>query len=142
MTLAPFGLPATLDEIVTRNRERWQIGLATATETAALAGAVCAAPGEERDILADWRLIAIRDRHMGEVMIVLLADAMRAGTNWSTSLVKTVDFDRRLARTRNSVYALADHGEGEPPLLHLLHLCATLHAWGVGTSLGAPAIFY
>lgn len=142
MTSAPFGLPATLDEIVTRNRDRWQIGLATATEVAALAGAVRAAPGEERDLLADWRLIAIRDRHVGNAMLILLADAARAGTNWSTSLVKAVDFERGVARTRNSVYALADRGEGEPPLLHLLHLCATLHAWGVGGALGAAQVFY
>lgn len=64
MTSAPFGFPATLDEIVTRNRDRWQIGLATAAEMAALAGAVRAAPGEEKDLLADWRLIAIRDLHV------------------------------------------------------------------------------
>lgn len=142
MTSAPFGLPATLDEIVTRNRDRWQIGLATAAEIAALAGAVRAAPGEERDLLANWRLVAIRNRCMGKAMIILLADAARIGMNWSTSLVKAVDFDRRLARTRNSVYALGGRGKGEPPLLHLLHLCATLHAWGVGGALGAPVVFY
>lgn len=142
MTSAPFRLPATLDEIVTRNRDRWQIGLATAAEIAALAGAVRAAPGEKKDILADWRLIAIRDRHTGEAMFILLADAARAGTNWSTSLVMAVDFKRRLARTRNSVYALGAHGEGEPPLIHRLHLCAMLHAWGVGAVFGAPEIFY
>lgn len=142
MTQAPFGLPATLDEIVTRNRDRWQIGLATAAEIAALTGSICATPGEERDILADWRIVAIRDRQMGDAMFILLADAVRAGTNWSTSLVKTVDFERCLARTRNSVYALAKRGEGEPPLLHRLHLCATLHAWGVGVAWGAPEVFY
>lgn len=142
MTSAPFGLPATLDEIVTRNRDRWRIGLATAAEIAALTGAVRATPGEERDLLVNWRLVAIRNRCMGETMIILLANAARAGTNWSTSLVKAVDFKRRLARTRNSVYALGNRGEGEPPLLHVLHLCATLHAWGVGAALGAAQIFY
>lgn len=142
MTSAPFSLPATLDEIVTRNRDRWQIGLATAAEIAALAGALHAAPGEEKDLLADWRLIAIRDRHVGDATLILLADAARAGTSWSTSLVKAVDFERRMARTRNSIYALGDRGQDEPPLLHLLHLCATLHAWGVGATLGALKVFY
>ncbi|MGH7058068.1 MAG: hypothetical protein ACREFZ_09345, partial [Acetobacteraceae bacterium] len=73
MSPAPFGLPATLDEIVTRNRNRWQIGLATAAEIAALVSAVHSAPGEERDILADWRPVAVRDRHMGDAMVILLA---------------------------------------------------------------------
>jgi len=128
-------IPTTLDAIVRRNRDTCEIGLAIPTEIDALRGDIDAPFGTEKDVLTDWRFIAFRIRER-RTALVLLGDAKRQGFILSTSEVQVVSRDGSRVRTRNSIYALARAGEGEPPLPHLLQLCATLHAWGLGRFLG------
>ena len=95
MTREPqFPFPTTLDEIVTRNRDRIQIGLATESEVAALAAAVDCGPGAEKDVLNAWRLVAMRHLPSGNTVVQLLGDRIRARGPVITSPVLGLDVER------------------------------------------------
>lgn len=123
-----------------QNRDLYAINQANEGEIAALSCAIDAAPGSERDVLDDWRLVVIRARQSAEpAWIVLLGDAEQQRFILCTSEVLALDLGRGVARTRNSIYRLHNSGIGEP---RILHLCAALHTWGVGNRLGALNIYY
>jgi hypothetical protein len=136
----PF--PTILDEIVTRNRDRVQIGLATESEVAALAAAVDCGPGEEKDVLNGWRLVAMRHLPSGDTVVQLLGDRVRARGPVITSPVLGLDVERCRARTRNSIYRLASKGQGEPPIEQIIGFCAYLHRRGLGQALGVIDAFF
>jgi len=133
-------IPRTLDAIVNRNRALCEIGLATPSEIDGLRGDIDAPAGAEKDVLTDWRFIAFRIRQH-QTALVLLGDAERQSLILCTSEVQVASRDGARVRTRNSIYALARAGEGEPPVQHLLQLCATLHEWGLGRILGALEVW-
>lgn len=139
----PFDLPipTTLDEVVTKNRELYEIRLATQDEIDALRGEIDAPTGAEKDVMCDWRLIAIRDRRQLIAQLVLLGDVWGKPTIRCTSEVLVISPNKQRIRTRNSIYGLTRAGEGEPPQIHLLHLCSTLHGWGLGQILGAIEVW-
>jgi hypothetical protein len=142
MTTAPkIPTPATLDEIVTRHRGVIQIGLATEAEIATLAGVVDAGPNQGKDMLSDWRLVSIRHIPTGDVVVRLLGDRVHTRGPVITSPVVGLDLERGRARTWNSIYGLADRGDGEPPPEQILGLCAWLHRRGFGKALGVIHIF-
>jgi hypothetical protein len=134
-------IPATLDAIVTRNRERCEIGLATEAEIEALHGDIDAPASREKDLLTDYRFIAFRIQQCRTTRLVLLGEAMRQAVILCTSEVQVLSRNGSCVRTRNSIYRLAGQGEGEPPVAHLLHFCATLHEWGLGPILGVLEVW-
>jgi hypothetical protein len=142
--------PRSLDDIVRVNRDRYQLGIATPDEFAALVGNV--EPGRVKATLDQWRIVAFRniasdlapgrDRVFDEVSLSLLGrDAERRGL-WMTSQVRRIDQSSGLVLTRNSIYRLGFPGAGEPPSDHLIHVAAMTHVWGVGDLIGAPMFFY
>ena len=137
-------IPKSLDDVVRRNRDKMRIGRATLEEIARRMAAV--EPEDPRDTLEEWRIIAFRTEApfglFGDGMLLLLGYATEARASWITSEIQRIDFDRRLVRTRNSVYRLGTPGQGEPPTEDLAVLCAVLHEWGVGDLLGAPHFFF
>lgn len=133
----------TLDAIVTRGRERFQIGLATPAEMATLAAIIDVAAGSEKDVLEDWRLVALRNLQSPcDAAFVLLGHATRQQMNLCTSDVVGLAVEHAVARTKHSIYRLGTAGSGEPPTQHILHLCATLHMWGFGEEFGVPYVYY
>jgi hypothetical protein len=142
-------IPKSLDDIVRKSRDRFQIALATAEELAGLAATIEAGP--IRDTITEWRIIAFRaiglsvdaqTQAVSRSLLLLLGRAAGTRCPWITSAVTEIDFDRRLVRTQNSLYRLGARGEGEPPQEDLICVCAATHRWGVGKRIGAPAFFY
>ena len=112
--------------------------LATASEILALSGNV--SRGRNRGLVTNWRLVAIELARRPARVILL---GTRHGENYGTSLVQAIDGSARRIRTRSgSIYTLAEAGQGEPPLEHLLHLCHLFHRWGVGQPLEVPRVWY
>ena len=142
-------IPKSLDDIVRKSRDRFQIALATVEELAGLAATIEAGP--IRDTITEWRIIAFRaiglsvdaqTQAVSRSLLLLLGRAAGTRCPWITSAVTEIDIDRRLVRTQNSVYRLGARGEGEPPQEDLICVCAATHRWGVGKRIGAPAFFY
>jgi hypothetical protein len=142
-------IPRSLEDIVRKARDQFQIGLATAEEMAVLAATVEAGP--IRDTITEWRIIAFRaislsvdaqTQAVSRSLLLLLGRAAGTRCPWITSAVTEIDIDRRLVRTQNSLYRLGARGEGEPPQEDLICVCAATHRWGVGKRIGAPAFFY
>jgi hypothetical protein len=139
----PFELPipTTLDAIVTRNRGTCEIGLASDAEIEALRGDIDAPVGAEKDLLTDWRFVAFRFRQRRTTRLILLGEAIRQAVILCTSELQVISCNGPRVRTRNSIYALARAGEGEPPVPHLLQFCATLRGWGLGRILGVIEVW-
>jgi hypothetical protein len=143
-------IPRSLDDVVRANRDRFQIGLATAAEAAARAARI--EPACARDTIEAWRIVAFRIRdprddadaggQAGRSRLSLLGQSSRMKRGWITSQIMQIDFANRLVQTRNSLYALGVAGAGEPPADDLIHLCAACHIWGFGDLIGAPPFFY
>jgi hypothetical protein len=142
-------MPKSLDDIVRKNRDVLQLGLATAGELAVLAATI--EPGHSRDTIEEWRIVAFRaigprsDADMAGILsrsLSLLGRAAGMRCPWITSAVTQIDIDAGLVRTRNSLYRLGARGEGEPPQDDLICVCAAMHKCGVGELIGAPAFFY
>jgi hypothetical protein len=132
-------IPSSLDDIVRKNRDQVQIGLATIEEIAAREGAI--EPGPALDTIDEWRVVAIRQLG-SQPMLSLLGRVVGTGVRRMTSRIAVLDVARGLCRTRNSLYPLGFPGEGEPPPEDLICVCAILHRWGVGRLIGAPEFFY
>lgn len=124
-----------LDEILSRLRDRANIGGAAEEEIAALATKIPdPGPRGVRDLIDDWRLIALRLD--GRAALHLLGDSEVATPPWITSAVVGIDLEARLARTRNSLYRLGQSGIGEPPERHVRLLAYALIRQGAGPTFG------
>ncbi len=141
--------PKSLDDIVRKNREHFQIGLAKAEEFASRVAKI--EPGRSVDTIDQWRLVAFRappprlrfEREMSDkVHLSLLGEAVKARQIWTTSEVMQIDVEGGFARTQNSLYKLGIKGKGEPPREHLICVAAATHSWGWGTFIAAPEFFY
>lgn len=90
----------------------------------------------------DWRLVTFDMLKLGKNQIFLLGNNGRNA--WMTSILTGIDLENRLVTTGSgSIYRLLGETQGgEPPLDHLLHICAVFHIWGKGPVLGVPHVFY
>lgn len=122
-------VPRRLDDIVRRNRDLFEIGLATASELAAATGDVDSV-GAPRGLIDGWHVIAFRDLSIGEASLHMLG-YIRPGTGRITSDVVVLAADRSRVRTRNSLYLLGSPAVGEPDLPLLLLVAAVLRHWGI-----------
>lgn len=128
----------SLDTIISKNRDRVQLGLATVEEHAALKAPIDAGRALT-DRIREARFIALRLD--GKVSTRLLGINQRTRDSWITSAIEQIDRDR-VVTASGSVYAIASHGGGEPPLGHLLLLIRYLQDSGLGTMLGLPDVWY
>jgi hypothetical protein len=75
-------------------------------------------------------------------MLSLLGRVVGTGVRRMTSRIAVLDVARGLCQTRNSLYRLGFPGTGEPPPEDLICVCAILHRWGIGRTIGAPEFFF
>lgn len=128
----------SLDSLITRNRDRLSVGVASDDEVAAL---VVDATGGGFDGPSDgqvegWHLIALRARGRDGPLVSLRCLGWAYGDTWITSDVVAVASDRSAVRTRSgSLYRLGERGRGEihPRLVMLVG--RSLHAWGLNDAL-------
>ncbi len=132
-------IPSSLDDIVRLNRDQVQIGLATLDELTTLEGAI--EPGPTLNTIDEWRVVAIRQLG-APPMLSLLGHVVGTSIVRMTSEIAVLDVARGLCRTRNSLYRLGFPGTGEPPREDIICVCAVLHQWGFGKTIGAPEFFY
>jgi len=137
-------LPSALDDIVRANRDKVELALASEEQLAPLSKSV-AATNQVRGAISDWRFIAmtvdIPERRLWMENVYLVG--VHEGHDWITSAIQSIDRERMLVRTRNSVYRLiGDPGIGEPDTGALLGICSAFTAWGWGPMLGVPTLFY
>ena len=135
-------VPKGLDDVIRKNREYAELGLATDEEIQAITGEIVYAESE-KGIIDDWRMISLREKKSGTVQVILLGRNRAEGAPWATSSLVVFDREnKRVVTKSNSLYKLGKRGIGEPPNIHLVHLCATLHYWGSGAILGVPPFFF
>jgi len=96
--------------------------------------------GEQSRCHQDWRKIAL-DVTGQPITPVLLGN--RGRENYGTSPIVKIDRADGKVRTRSrSIYTLAEAGEGDPPVEHVLHRCALLLHWGCGPALNLLEVSY
>lgn len=133
-------MPKSLDDIIRTRRDRASLRLSTADEIAALATPLSTDHPPKGEI-DDWRLITLLV--VDKPLVFLVGNNEQK--NWMTSLVTGVDLQAGLLSTKSgSVYRMiGEASDGEPPMQHLLHICAVLHQWGgIGQMYGVPYVFY
>lgn len=132
-------IPKGLDDIIRRNREHCQIRHATEDDLAPLLGEVPQA--HPKLVITNWHLVSIAIKD--EYKVVLLGDiADGSGYTWITSKVVKLDLASGYLRTASdSLYRMAEKGEGEPSFEQLALLCAYFNRGGYGAFFGVPEYF-
>lgn len=135
-------IPKTLDEVIQANRDRCQLALATDRELDALASDIedtgC------RHTLTHWQIVVIHITARDGTRAAsprLVGRVLETNQPWMTSEIMGIDAAKGLVRTANSNYRVVGPRVEEREL-DLMHICATLNAWGVGPLLGVPPFFY
>ncbi len=134
-------VPKSLDDVVRKNQDQLRLALATQEELETLAADISAT--NVRHIITCWQFVAMHaTTNRGPVMSVrLFGWAEEVRESWSTSDVTGVDLTNGLVRTANSIYRISGP-RAMVDELDLLHVCASLHSWGLGEHFGVPHIFY
>ena len=134
-------IPQSLDDVIRLNREHVQLRLATDEEIFDLHQVIT--PGEPKDIIDEWNLIALCQPELDTTFVFLLGDIRRNGHQRITSDVVGIDLDIQLLITKSgSLYQLGSPKNGDPDVDQLYMICAAFHAWGFGHKLGVPHFFY
>ncbi len=140
-------IPKTLDEVIRLRRESFSLRLSSPDELVALSAETL----EDRDIaiqatIDNWHLICLtytKAANMAPQLTHFLLGVNReADCAWMTSAVNAIDLEKGVVRTNNSLYGLGPKGEGHPDLNLILHVCHTLHKWGIGKQLGVLEVVY
>ena len=134
-------IPKSLDDIIRLNREHAQLRLATEEEIFVLEREVT--PGQPKDIIDEWNLIALHQPELNTTLVFLLGNIRRNGHKRITSDVTGIDLDRQFLITKSgSLYQLGTPKNGAPDVDQLYMVCAAFHSWGFGNMLGVPHFFY
>lgn len=136
-------IPKTLDDIIRKNRDLVELGLATPAEIQTLEKPI---PYDAKDVSENWRLVSLRLKTAPpECSLRLIGDSKaNGGSPRITSNLISIDINRNVVLTSSgSIYRLGQQrGVGEPSSGHLMCVCAALHRWDSGNLLGAPEFFY
>lgn len=133
-------IPKSLDDIIRHNRDKVQLRLATDEEIFDLHQEIT--PGQLKDAIDDWNLVALHQPELNTTLVFLLGDIRRNGHQRITSEVMGVDLDRQILITKSgSLYQLGTPKNGAPDVDQLYIVCAAFHAWGFGKMLGVPHFF-
>ena len=124
-----FYLPRSLDGIVRKNRDLFEIGLATPDEIAEVIGQ-SDDDKPHRGLIDRWHLVAFRDRVLRMTSIHVLGNSDETRIRF-TSDVSSIAPDMRRVITRNSTYARGKPAVEEPDLLRLLFVSAMVRQWGI-----------
>jgi hypothetical protein len=133
-------IPKSLDEIVTLHRDECILRPSIAEDLARLKpmDSTISEQKPDKGTIDDWRIIAASGT--SKTLLFLTGTHRSKDVPYMTSDI--VSIDGNTVVTNNSVYHLGVKGEGEPDMMIILHICATLHYWGAGAYLGVPYIFY
>jgi hypothetical protein len=94
--------------------------------------------GQIKAQVSDWAFITLHFSESQESLTYLVGYNQTAHSSWMTSFITGIGHGM-VATKSGSIYELV----GASTLnVDLVHICATLHKWGVGQSLGVPHIFY
>ncbi len=137
-------IPSCLDDIITINRDKATLRMATDVEIACLPpliDMVDGRPVKEHEI-CDWLLICLDIPGVRTNPFFLVG--YRQDGVFATSSVLSMDYKngQGLAFTRNSFYKLGQKSKSPPDTPLLLHICACMGAWGMGGMFGVLPIFY
>ena len=129
-------IPKSLDDIIRLNRESTKLYLSTDAEIDALRATV--PPGIVTGTISAWSFTTMYFTKLGMAIVNLAGFNEAEHCSWMTSQVIAIDGDMVLTRS-GSHYRLQGKGSDHPDLLHI---CATLHHWGVGKHLGVPLFIF
>ena len=140
-------IPKSLDEVIRLRRESFALRLSSPEEIAALSTVPIEDHGKAIQATIDnWYLICLAYSKAADMAPqlthFLLGVNREADCAWMTSAVNAINSDRNVVLTNNSLYGLGSKGTGTPDLNLILHVCHTLHKWGIGKQLGVLEIFY
>lgn len=117
-------IPKSLDDIIRLNRDK-------------------VTPGQPKDIIDEWNLIALCQPAFNSVQVFLLGDSRESGEQRITSAVTGIDLDKQLLITKSgSLYQLGSPKNGAPDMHQLICICTAFHGWGFANKLGVPHFFY
>lgn len=133
-------LPQSLDDIIRANRTHAELRLAKTQEIDALVGKLDI-NGLAKDEINNWRLVSFVDKVSKVTRVMLIGDSVNSKHPAITSPLASIDLTKGVALTASkSVYKLGTRGFGEPPRDGLAFLCAAMHRWGNGVTLGVPRV--
>lgn len=134
-------LPSGLDDIIREHREELRLALATEAELKALETSIADAPARHR--LVKWNVLVLHATAAnGQVSSPrLIGRLVDTGESWITSHVVGIDVVRGLVQTKSSLYRISGP-RAEENDIDLLHICASLHDWGLGARFGVPHFVY
>ena len=138
-------IPKSIDDIIRNRKDECSIRLAKTHELMKLAPMVSMMNELKpvKAIVDDWKVICITLN--GEPNYFLIGERRDRNIRNNllmTSRVKSIDFASNMVLTNNSIYQLGTKAKDEPKTGELLHICATLTDWGLGSRFGVPSIFY
>jgi hypothetical protein len=133
-------VPHSLDDIIRLNRNQAELRLSKTHEIDALVGTVTNYTGV-KDEIDNWRLVSFVDKVTKATRVMLIGDSTTRKHPAITSPLASIDLAHGVAlTTNNSVYKLGNRGFGEPTRDGLAFLCAAMHRWGNGRTLGVPRV--
>ena len=139
-------IPKSLDEIIRLRRESFSLRLSSPDEIASLPTVIEDRSTAIQATIDNWYPICLAYSKAGDMAPqlthFLLGINREAECAWMTSAINALDQERSVVRTNNSLYALGSKGRGNPDLNLILHVCHTLHKWGIGKQLGILEVFY
>lgn len=129
-------LPKSIDDVLRENRQEARLYLSTPEELAVLVGDI--EMHHVKGNISDWCFVSFQIMATGQVGVFLVGHNNEERAAWMTSSVTTIAGKAVMTRS-GSLYVLDGEPTTEP---NLLHICATLHAWGAGQHFDVPHIFY
>lgn len=134
-------VPSGLDDIIREHRDELRLALATDAELKALETTIADAPARHQ--LVQWNVLVLQATAAnGQVSSPrLIGRVVDTGESWITSHVVGIDFEQGLVQTKRSLYRISGP-RAEENDIDLLHICASLHDWGLGARFGVPHFVY
>lgn len=129
-------LPQSLDDIIRANRDKVQLYFSTDDEINPLRGPVLEQAIKAQ--MSDWGFITLHFAESRMSLVYLVGFNQTEQCTWMTSFVTRIGAGKVTTKS-GSTYELMGNSTLD---VDFLHICATLHLWGVGRSLGVPHIFY
>lgn len=129
-------LPRSLDDIIRANRDKVQLYFSRDDEIDALRHSLL--EGRIKAQVSDWAFITLNFSESQDSLVYLVGFNQTEQCSWMTSFITGIGHGK-VATKSGSIYELVGASTLD---VDLLHICATLHQWSVGRSLGVPHIFY
>lgn len=129
-------IPSSIDDILRVNRHQARMYLTPPEELAALGGDI--SMRHAKGHITNWCFVSFHAIEHDIKVVYLTGYNRGERANWMTSMVTAIA-GRAVLTKSGSLYVLEGAASDQPDLLHI---CATLHAWGIGPRFGVPHIFY